>query len=94
MVVIDAPPLPIGAWRLVAVALTGEEAILYVDGEPAGSNRVKLERIDVFRGSDNWIGRSLSAGPNFNGLIGGLRIYDRALSQAELLNLKDGAPPR
>jgi hypothetical protein len=94
MVVIDAPAPPVGAWSQLAVELTGEEAILFVDGEPAGRNRVRLERIDVLRCADNWVGRPLSDGTGFNGLVGGLRIYDRALGGDELRRLAHDPAPR
>ena len=74
--------MPLNAWSHVAATYDGAALRLYVDGAPAGSTAVT--------GSMAVTSGVLRIGGNnlwnewFSGLIDEVRIYDRALSQAEI----------
>jgi hypothetical protein len=78
--------LPTGQWVHVAVTLSGRTGTLYVNGSPVGTNAAMWH--SPFRlgaTGQNWIGRSQYASdPYFNGKIDDFRIYQGALSAAEL----------
>ncbi len=76
-------------WNHVSVWRRGPEFRLYVNGELVDSRKT-TSRIDLFTPSDSTIllvGGSNCLSPNerrFNGLIDDIRLYNRALSEAEL----------
>ncbi len=78
--------LPVG-WHHVAVAI-GSQAktiTLYVDGERIASGATVLLPKDLGKTTQNWIGRSQYAADAFLlGSIDDFRIYNRALSAAEV----------
>ena len=73
--------------------MNGEEAILWVDAVPTAKVRVVLKDPDLLRRNHNWIGHSLSKGPDFSGTIGRIQVYNRALSEAEVVALANMPPP-
>lgn len=79
-------PLPTGKWVHVAVTLSGSVGTLYVDGVAVGTNTaMQLSPFRLGHTFQNWIGRSqYAADPYFNGLVDDFRIYDGALSAAEI----------
>ncbi|CAM5600320.1 family 43 glycosylhydrolase [Streptomyces aurantiogriseus] len=83
-----------GAWKHVTVTVNGatETAVLYLDGaEAARATGVTVkpsELYDASKGYSGYIGRSLySPDPYFGGEVDDFRIYNRALSPAEILEL-------
>lgn len=84
-------PLPTGQWVHVAVTLSGATGNLYVNGVLVGTN-TNLSHAPFRLGptNQNWIGRSqFDSDPFFNGKIDDFRIYRGALSDAEVLSLKN-----
>jgi hypothetical protein len=90
---IEAPLPSPGIWNLVTVVLNGEEAILWVDAVPTAKVRIVLKDPDLLRRNHNWIGHALSKGPDFSGTIGRIQVYNRALSEAEVVALANMPPP-
>jgi GH43 family beta-xylosidase len=84
--------LTAGRWQHVTVTLDGatETAILYVDGvEAARASGVTIkpsELYDASKGYSGYIGKSLySPDPYFGGEVDDFRIYNRALTPAEVM---------
>ncbi len=84
--ILDTSPLPTGQWTHLAVTLSGNTGVLYVDGAPRVAGRILLDTSDLTP-TRNFLGRSQYADPLFNGVLDDFRIYDYALSQAEVANL-------
>jgi DUF1680 family protein len=83
-----------GTWKHVAVTLSGSTGILYVDGVQVGTNTsMTLKPSSLGSTTKNYIGKSQYADPYLNGLVDDFRIYDRALSAAEVQALFAGATP-
>ncbi|MET7689211.1 family 43 glycosylhydrolase [Streptomyces sp. NPDC005483] len=82
-----------GEWRHVTVTLDGASGtmVLYVDGVEAARTTTTIkpsELYDANKDYSGYIGRSLYAGdPSFGGEVDDFRIYDRALSAAEVMEL-------
>lgn len=83
-----------GEWRHVTVTLDGSTGtmVLYADGiEAARATGVTVkpsELYDAAKDYSGYIGRSLySADPYFGGEVDDFRIYNRALSSAEVMEL-------
>ncbi|GKQ34914.1 family 43 glycosylhydrolase [Streptomyces sp. A012304] len=83
-----------GEWKHLTVTLNGatETAVLYVDGaEAARVNGVTIkpsELYDAAKDHSGYIGKSLySPDPYFGGEVDDFRIYNRALTPAEVLEL-------
>jgi len=85
--IVDGPtPLSLG-WHHVAVTIDTQATTttIYVDGEPVASGGTAQLPRDMGVTTQNWIGRSqYSADAYFLGSIDDFRIYDRALSAAEV----------
>lgn len=78
-------PLATGAWKHVAVTVTGSTGILYVDGAEAARATITLRPSSLGTTSANFIGRSqYTNDPFLNGQIDQLRIYSRALTATEV----------
>jgi autotransporter-associated beta strand protein len=100
---INSPsPLTAGAWHHVAVTLKGSEGtgvgILYVDGLPVGTNNSMAYTPDMIGSlvncTNNYIGRSQYPGdPYLNGKVDDFRIYNGALTPAQISALYASAPP-
>ncbi|MFE9443539.1 family 43 glycosylhydrolase [Streptomyces sp. NPDC006602] len=83
-----------GQWRHVTVTLDGSTGtmVLYVDGIEAaratGVTTKPSELYDAAKDYSGYIGRSLySADPYFGGEVDDFRIYDRALSATDVMEL-------
>ncbi|MEU6378811.1 family 43 glycosylhydrolase [Streptomyces sp. NPDC046909] len=82
-----------GEWRHVTVTLDGSTGtmVLYVDGVEAARTTTGIkpsELYDAAKDYSGYIGRSLySADPYFGGEVDDFRIYGRALSAAEVMEL-------
>jgi hypothetical protein len=78
--------LPAG-WHHVAIAINSATmtADLYLDGVVVGSNTVTVLPRDLGNTNQNWLGRSqFPADAYFSGSLDEFRIYNRALSVAEV----------
>ncbi|WP_330286304.1 family 43 glycosylhydrolase [Streptomyces sp. NBC_00576] len=91
---IGGAPLTAGQWKHVTVTLDGASgtAILYVDGaEAARVNGITIKPSDLYdaaKGYSGYIGKSMySPDPYFGGEVDDFRIYNRALSPAEVLEI-------
>jgi hypothetical protein len=83
--------LATGGWHHVAVTLDGTTGMLYVDGQLAGSSAVNIRPSQLGATTQNWIGRSqFSADPYLDGRVDEFRIYNRALSAAEVSEVMNG----
>lgn len=83
--------LPTGAWTHVAVTLSGNLGILYVNGVEVGRNAaLTLTPMSLGATSQNWIGRSQYPDPYFNGRVDDFRIYSNALAASDVLALFNG----
>ena len=89
---INAPALTTGTWRHVAVTRSGNTGTLYVDGaEVAQNTTMTLSPMSLGTTTQNWLGRSqFPVDPYLSGQIDNFRIYDRALSAAEVQTLYAG----
>ncbi len=89
---IDGPSaLPTGAWTHVAVTLSGNLGILYVNGVEVGRNTAfTLTPLSLGATMQNWIGRSQHADPYLDGRVDDFRIYDSALAASDVLTLFNG----
>ncbi|MDD9939359.1 MAG: DUF2341 domain-containing protein, partial [Myxococcales bacterium] len=86
--VVSAADLPIGTMAHLAVVIddTGDALRLFVDGTEVASNTTWTGSISGLGMLDNvWLGFSqYQSDPNFSGIIHELRVYNRALSGAEI----------
>ncbi|MGQ4383944.1 family 43 glycosylhydrolase [Streptomyces sp. SAS_270] len=82
-----------GEWRHITVTLDGTSGtmVLYVDGVEAARTTTTIkpsELYDANKDYSGYIGKSLyAADPYFAGEVDDFRIYDRALSAAEVMEL-------
>jgi hypothetical protein len=77
--------LATGVWHQVAVALSGTNGILYLDGVAAGTNSgLTLNPASLGSTSNNYLGKSQYADPYLNGSLEEFRIYNVGLSAAEI----------
>jgi hypothetical protein len=83
-----ASALPTGRWVHVAVTLSGDTGTLYVDGAVVATNTAITINPDDFHPTVNFLGKSqFGADPLLNGRLDDFRIYDYALSAAEVAAL-------
>jgi hypothetical protein len=81
------------AWTHVAVTLNGSTGILYINGVEVGRNNgMTLTPSSMGATTLNYIGRSQYSDPYLNGRVDDFRIYDGALSPAEVAALAAAAP--
>lgn len=87
-------PKPEAGWHHFAVTLDKDAVTLYQDGEAvATSSDITLRPAD-FMPVRNYIGRSqFTADPLFGGSIGDVRIYNAALTDAEVKTVMNGGEP-
>ncbi|MFF5262730.1 beta-L-arabinofuranosidase domain-containing protein [Actinomadura viridis] len=94
----DAPaPLPTGAWTHVAVTVTGGtggrtsggSAVLYLNGVEAGrKDGLIMSPLVLGATSQNFLGRSQDTRhPFLHGGVAGFRLYDHALTAAQVAEL-------
>jgi hypothetical protein len=76
-------PLPIDVWSHLALTYDGDQVRLYVDGELVDCSDVPADAPPVTEGEVQ-IGAATEHGDYFKGRIDEVRIYNRALSQAEV----------
>jgi hypothetical protein len=87
--------LPVGVWKHVTVVLGSSGGFLYVDGQLVDSNPgISLRPANLGTTLNNYIGRSQFApDPYLDGNIDDFRVYNRALSAAEIQALYAYASP-
>ncbi|MBN1361101.1 MAG: discoidin domain-containing protein [Sedimentisphaerales bacterium] len=75
-----------GGWHHVAVTIDGatRQMQMYVDGGLAGEAATTVLPADLGNTTQNYLGRSQYADPYLPGSIDDFRIYNRALSEAEV----------
>ena len=77
---------PVDVWTHFAIAFDGRSMIIYKDG--AFVDILSPEEKPNLKDVPTWIGKSLGLGANyFNGLIDGVRIYNREISAEQILAL-------
>jgi hypothetical protein len=84
--------LSTGTWHHIVVVLgtgTTYTGTLYVDGASVATNAaMTLRPSSLGNTANNWIGRSaFTADPYFSGLVDDFRVYNRALTAAEITAL-------
>jgi len=81
-----------GVWTHIAVTLSGNLGIMYVNGIEVGRNAAMTSKPSSLGSTNqNYIGKSQFADPMLNGFIDEFRIYNRALTAAEIAQLKNAA---
>lgn len=87
--IVATSALPMGRWVHVAVKLAGDVGKLYVDGVQVGEGRgIVVTPFQLGNTPNAWLGRSQhAADPSFNAQMQELRIYNGALSNAEVAAL-------
>lgn len=79
-------PAPTGAWTQVAVMTDGSRGILYVNGVPVATNTSMTLTLPDIAPTRTWFGRSQYPNdPYFNGELGFVQLYGRALSVNEIV---------
>jgi endoglucanase len=77
--------LAAGVWYHVAVTLSGNTGLLYLNGIPVGTNNsMTLRPASLGFTANNYVGRSQYSDPCFNGLMDEIRISSMALSRSEI----------
>jgi hypothetical protein len=87
--IVASSALPTGRWVHVAVKLAGDVGKLYMDGVQVGEGSgIVVTPFQLGDTPNAWLGRSQYGNdPSFNGLMQDLRIYNGALSNAEIAAL-------
>jgi hypothetical protein len=84
---LETAQLPIGEWTHVAVSIGGDVGKLYVNGALVQTNATTINP-PMLTPVNNYIGRSAFAGdPYFRGRVDGFRVYNRALTDFEVVTL-------
>lgn len=88
---VDAPRLTTGTWHHVAVTVSNNKTVIYVDGEVVGeSNAVSIKPSDIGPVM-NYIGRSqFIADPLMSASIDDLRIYNYAITASDVQAIMGG----
>jgi O-glycosyl hydrolase len=77
--------LSVGPWHHVVVTLKTNRGVLYVDGVPVGTNgSMTLKPSSLGNTANNYLGKSQYSDPYLNGALDEFRIYNVALSPAEI----------
>jgi autotransporter-associated beta strand protein len=84
--------LSASGWHHVAVTLSGSNGVLYVDGVKVGTNTISITPSQLGSTTQNWIGRSQFSDPYLNGKVDDFRIYNGALSVAQIAALVAAYP--
>ena len=85
---LNGPALALNTWTHVAVTLSGNSTTMYVNGVAVATNTaMTLHPTNLGITTQNYLGKSQYPDPAFNGSIDDFRIYSRALSAQEVLQL-------
>jgi hypothetical protein len=84
--------LPINAWSLVTVSVSGTTGTLYVNGQVIGTNtNLTLHPSNLGNTTQDWIGRSQYSGdPYLAAAVDDFNVYSRALDRSEVTALAGG----
>jgi fibronectin type 3 domain-containing protein len=88
----NSAPLAAGQWIHLAVTLGGNTATVYVNGAAVSSNNAITIHPGDFKPAWNFIGKSQWPDPLFNGKIDEFRLYNHALTPAQIALLMDEVP--
>ncbi|MBN1514941.1 hypothetical protein JXA32_00075 [Candidatus Sumerlaeota bacterium] len=85
--------IPTGTWTHIAVTLSGDTGIIYVNGVPTGTaSSMTLRPYHLGDTEQNYLGRSQSDDdPYLDGMLDDFRIYSRGLTGAEIYDLWGGS---
>ena len=91
----NGAPLPLNQWTHVAVTFDGANAMFYINGAPTGSGAFSFGylydapfAIGASGANPDATNPNIRTGVNsFNGSLDEVRVYDRALSAAEVTAL-------
>src|SRR6185437_5301871 len=91
---IDAPTaMPTNSWCHVAVSLDGSKGVLYLNGNPVGTNLNLTIRPWQTLSRSNYLGKSqFGVDPFFHGEIDSFRIFGRPLSAPEIKDIAYAHP--
>jgi hypothetical protein len=89
---VNAAVLPTGQWVHLAVTLGGSTATVYVNGTAVASHNAITLHPGDFKPAWNFIGKSQWPDPLFNGKIDEFRLYNHALTPAQIAVLMDEVP--
>lgn len=78
-----------GEWGNVIVTIDGAEGKMYRDGMLVAESELEMDPSDLGKTVQNWIGRSPYGDAMYKGYIEDFRVYDKALSAAEVKELSD-----
>jgi endo-1,4-beta-xylanase len=85
--------LSLGAWHQVAVTLNSGTGILYVDGVAVGTNSdMTITPSSLGSTVNNYLGKSQYPDPYLNGSLDEFRIYNCALTAADVALMNAGGP--
>jgi hypothetical protein len=88
-----ATAMPTGSWCHVAVTLDGAKGLLYLNGNPVGTNSSLTIRPWQILAKNNYLGKSQWPGdPLFSGRIDSFRVFGRPLSGTEIRDLAYAHP--
>lgn len=92
---INAPALTPGVWTHIALTISNNVGKIFVNGALAGSNTsLTLSPININK-KYNYLGKSrYTADPLFKGRLDDVRIFNRALSEAEIVRLVSAPQPQ
>jgi hypothetical protein len=84
--------LPLNAWSLVTVTVSGTTGTLYVNGQVVGTNaNMTLHPSALGNTTQDWIGRSQYSGdPYLTAAVDDVNVYGHALTAAEVSALAGG----
>ena len=90
---LTTPSLATGSWQHIAMlySVSGDEKTIYLDGEPVASTSISIDALTSSRDGVG-IGHACD-GNHFDGLVDDVRLYNRALSDAEIALLADATSP-
>lgn len=78
-----------GEWGNVIVTIDGAEGKMYRDGMLVAESELEMDPPDLGKTVQNWVGRSPYGDAMYKGYIEDFRVYDKALSAAEVKELSD-----
>jgi hypothetical protein len=87
---LDTTTLTVGQWVHIAVTLSGNTGKLYVNGQLKTTNTAMTINPSDFNPANNYIGKSQFSDPLFDGRIDDFRIYNYALSAAQVVVVFSG----
>lgn len=90
---VQSAALAVGSWQHVAVTLSGNTAVIYLNGAAAASSAAFSIAPSNFNPTRNFFGESqFVADPQFNGRLDGIQIRDFAMTPSEIAALYSGTP--